>query len=103
MTDTEFAQKPNKRALRRKLNMSKARRKAFISRNVYGLDWYRHLHQYSKNKIHCSCGLCRSKTNNKTHKHVWFPAMNWQMCDLRRIQEMDDEERDFEEGGDFSA
>lgn len=30
MTDTEFAQKPNKRALRRKLNMSKARRKAFI-------------------------------------------------------------------------
>ena len=90
------------RAERRHEDWTKAIRKKKIINN-YGFDYYDNLHQYSKNKIHCSCGLCRSKTNNKTHKHVWFPAMNWQMCDLKRIQEMDDEERDFEEGGDFSA
>ena len=22
-------------------------------------DWYDNLHQYSKNKIHCSCPMCR--------------------------------------------
>ena len=90
------------RAERRHEDWAKAIRKKSIINN-YGFDYYDNLHQYSKNKIHCSCGLCRSKTNNKTHKHVWFPAMNWQMCDLKRIQEMDDEEKDYEEGGDFSA
>lgn len=90
------------RAERRHADWAKAIRKQKIIKQ-YGFDWYRNLHQYSKNKIHCSCPLCRSKTNNKTHKHVWFPAMNWPMCDLRRINEMDDEKRDFEEGGDFSA
>ena len=90
------------RAERRHADWAKAIRKQKIIKQ-YGFDWYRNLHQYSKNKIHCSCPLCRSKTNNKTHKHVWFPVMNWPMCDLRRIHEMDDEKRDFEEGGDFSA
>ena len=90
------------RAERRHEDWAKAIRKQRIMKQ-YGFDWYHNLHQYSKNKIHCSCPLCRSKTNNKTYKHVWFPAMNWQMCDLRRIQEMDDEQRDFESGGDFSA
>ena len=23
-------------------------------------DWYDNLHQYSKNKIHCSCPICRN-------------------------------------------
>jgi len=27
--------------------------------NAYGWDYYDNLHQYSKNKIHCSCPLCR--------------------------------------------
>lgn len=34
-------------------------RKKLISNSVYGLDWYRHDGQYSKEKIHCGCGLCK--------------------------------------------
>ena len=83
MTDTEFAQKPNKRALRRKLNMSKARRKAFISRSVYGLDWYRHLHQYSKNKVHCSCNLCRFRSS--------FEPDEKPVQDLKRLEDMEEQ------------
>ena len=110
MTDTEFAQKPNKRALRRKLNMSKARRKAFISRSVYGLDWYRHLHQYSKNKVHCSCPMCSgvNKTNTKklrakgpnhpNSKQINLSSgfgttnhrngKNWSVSDIKKIENM---------------
>ena len=83
MIDTEFAQKPNKRALRRKLNMSKAKRKAFISRNVYGLDWYRHLHQYSKNKVHCSCNLCRFRSS--------FEPDEKPVQDLKRLEDMEEQ------------
>ena len=83
MIDTEFAQKPNKRALRRKLNMSKARRKAFISRSVHGLDWYRHLHQYSKNKVHCSCNLCRFRSS--------FEPDEEPVQDLKRLEDMEEQ------------
>lgn len=90
------------RAERRHRDWSKAIRKRDIIQH-YGFDYYDNLHQYSKNKIHCSCGMCRAKTNNKKHKHVWFPAINWPMCDLKRIKEMRDEENDYWEGGDFTA
>lgn len=88
------------RSERRHTDWAKAIRKRRII-NDAGFDYYDNLHQYSKNKIHCSCGMCRRKTNNKTYRHVWYPAMNWQMCDLRRIQEMADEAKDYEEGGGF--
>ena len=54
------------RAKRRKKNISKALRKQNISKTAYGFDWYKNLHQYSKNKIHCSCNLCRFRP-------VWDP------------------------------
>ena len=54
--------------------------------NAYGWDYYDNLHQYSKNKIHCSCPLCRSKTNNKGSK--FGPRENWSISDARRIEEM---------------
>ena len=69
----------------------KALRKQEISKRCYGFDWYRDLHRYSKNKVHCSCPLCRCKTNNRTGKHVWFPATNWSMMDRRRLDEMSDQ------------
>lgn len=37
-------------------------RKKNICKHVFGFDYYDNLHQYSKNKIHCSCWLCRSKS-----------------------------------------
>ena len=48
------------RAFIRKMAKKKARRKQWIVKHCYGWDYYDNLHQYSKNKIHCSCPLCRS-------------------------------------------
>ena len=55
--------KESKRGDRRKIDYKKARRKARIdlARSCDGLPLYDNLHQYSKNKIHCSCRLCRGK------------------------------------------
>ena len=83
--------------------------------------WYNNLHQYSKNKIHCSCGLCSCKTNQhhehskgvgmfclyhytdengveqkRWTTHTWGTShsgyrKNWKPSDLRKIQHMDAE------------
>ena len=57
--------KPNSRAYNRDVSKRKALRKRRITQEVYwdGKDhpYYDNLHQYSKNKIHCSCPLCRAK------------------------------------------
>lgn len=55
--------KESKRGDRRKIAYKKAKRKARIdlARSCDGLPLYDNLHQYSKNKIHCSCRLCRGK------------------------------------------
>lgn len=54
------------RAWNRRMSIKKARRKKRITEEVYqyGKDypWYNNLHQYSKNKIHCSCPLCRGES-----------------------------------------
>ena len=55
--------KESRKGDRRKIDYKKARRKARIdlARSCDGLPLYDNLHQYSKNKIHCSCRLCRGK------------------------------------------
>ena len=55
--------KDSKKGKRRKIDYKKAKRKARIdlARSCDGLPLYDNLHQYSKNKIHCSCQLCRGK------------------------------------------
>ena len=54
--------------------------------NAYGWDYYDNLHQYSKNKIHCSCPLCRGleKAGQAT------------ISDLRKLEEMRSQELDNE-------
>lgn len=47
------------RAYHRRMNWRKALRKRRIVRQ-YGVDYYDNLHQYSKNKIHCSCPICKN-------------------------------------------
>ena len=49
-------------AYNRDVSIRKALRKRRISREIYGYSWankeweyYDNLHQFSKNKIHCSC------------------------------------------------
>lgn len=54
--------KNHSRSHSRKMNIKHALRKQKISREVFGHEYYDNLHQYSHNKIHCSCPLCRSKS-----------------------------------------
>ena len=55
---------------RRKHNVSKALRKRNIVKNAYGWEegYYSSLHQYSKNKIHCSCPMCSAKRKDRGPK-----------------------------------
>ena len=55
-------EKSHRRAKRRQVNRRKAKRKQNICKNVYHHMWYDNLHQYSKNKIHCSCQWCRFRS-----------------------------------------
>lgn len=45
----------------RKKSITKALRKQKLDRQIFGLTRFNNLHQYSKNKIHCSCSLCKSR------------------------------------------
>lgn len=80
------------RGLRRKRDFVHAIRKKKISdhdvRIWSGKCWagyvirsslYDNLHQYSKNKIHCSCWMCQSRSgeNNSTK--------NYRACDRRKL------------------
>ena len=47
--------------------------------------YYKNLHQYSKNKIHCSCPMCASKTNRKRKG-------NYKISDIRKLQKLRHEE-----------
>ncbi len=87
------------RAERRKNDYKKAIRKEKIDkahRNdfdiVYGWALYDNLHQYSKNKVHCSCGMCSCKTKNKGRKrrvHAnYYPSFNPSASDKRKIDRM---------------
>lgn len=57
------------RAYNRHISKTKAKRKKKIAETVYHMcgPYYDNLHQFSKNKIHCSCPLCSQKTNLKKH------------------------------------
>lgn len=56
--------------------------------NAYGFDYYDNLHQYSKNKIHCSCPLCSGKSDmNRGIVSI---------SDKRKIEDMDSQEFDNE-------
>lgn len=57
--------------------------------NAYGWDYYDNLHQYSKNKIHCSCPMCRAKTGKR--KTWGTNHKNWPFSDKKRIEEMKDQ------------
>lgn len=67
--------------------------------NAYGIDYYDNLHQYSKNKIHCSCPLCRAKTA-KT-KQVLDGGKNWSISDQRKINSMKEQIQTFDNEENF--
>ena len=86
------------KAERRHKDFSKAIRKKNICEKHYGFPWYDNLHQYSKNKIHCSCPLCASKTNGrKRHdKRKCLTHSDKRKCDAMdyQIKEFDESEEE---------
>lgn len=62
------------------------------------LEYYDNLHQYSKNKIHCSCPSCQTKTRNKGKRRYrkggYHRAINYKRADLIRMIEMDQDMAD---------
>ena len=82
------------RGVRRKKDVTKALRKRRISnhyRTLGDTPYYTNLHQYSKNKIHCSCPLCAF--NAKRHGRVIYPRMTVQ--DMRQAGRMKAQENEF--------
>lgn len=55
----------------------------------YGL--YDNLHQYSKNKIHCSCPMCSAKTRTKgnSKQKGMAPTINHKISEIRKIQKLE--------------
>jgi transposase-like protein len=99
-------EKRNSSAYNRDVSRRKALRKRRIAKEIYhnwsnsfGDEWeyYNNLHQYSKNKIHCSCPLCSAKTRNKGRraKHAnWGRSINYRRPDLLRQMSMDQQMRE---------
>lgn len=71
------------RAEKRKNDYKHAVRKREIVRNWHFGELYDNLHQYSKNKIHCSCALCREKSKD-----------DYSIADKRKKQSMKEQEDD---------
>lgn len=85
------------RAYNRTKSLTKAKRKRNLCRKFYGFEYYDNLHEYSKNKIHCSCFMCRMKTNE--HKMKWSSGgrmkKNWKHSDVQKLVKMDKDMQDY--------
>ena len=83
----------------RKRRIDRAVAYPFYYRGTYNdgpIDLYKNLHQYSKNKIHCSCSMCSAKTRNKgssKHKGKARP-INYKISDVRKINRLEYEDRE---------
>ena len=85
-----------KKSIRRKNDIRKAIRKRKITANIYHTGYYDNLHQYSKNKIHCSCPICAFNHKKLGYKNRTFK-------ELKQIEDMDFQENDFTEEDLFEA
>ena len=93
--------KSRSRAYNRDVSKRKALRKKRITEEVYYFGkkypYYNNLHQYSKNKIHCSCPICSPKTRNKGRRDRknYMRSLNYKASELKRQISMDDEELEY--------
>ena len=94
-------EKSNSSAYNRDVSRRKEIRKCNITKHYCGIDeehpYYDNLHQFSKNKIHCSYPMCSPKTKNKGHRSRknYQRALNYKFSDLKRQLAMDDEEFEY--------
>lgn len=84
------------RSLKRKRDWKKARRKEKIYREIYYVEnidnWMPPHHWFSKNKIHCSCPICRDKRKDgyvPIYEKKLNDKMNYMIAELRLIEEED--------------
>lgn len=88
-------------AERRHNDIVKALRKRNICRNYYGWEYYDNLHQYSKNKIHCSCPMCSTKV--RKNKDIYgerkgrHGGLNLSHADMKVWEAMTYSEQEYEE------
>lgn len=92
-------------AYNRDVSIRKALRKRRLAREIYHSqnnpkwEYYDNLHQFSKNKIHCSCPCCSTKTRNKGHRRYkpgnYNRNLNYKASELRRLLAMDEEEMEY--------
>ena len=83
----------------RRRSILKALRKRRLDKDVYSYfnrehGYYDNLHQYSKNKIHCSCPICANKTRGKCmsrFKRV-IPGVDYKISDVKKIQRLEYQE-----------
>lgn len=83
------------RGLRRKRDFAHALRKKRHERAGINFDaspWYDNLHQYSKNKIHCSCWMCNRRKSSVSAGNNCI--RHFSISDQRKIQQLNAE---FEE------
>ena len=89
--------KRNSSAYNRDVSRRKALRKRRLAKEIYHEgeehSYYDNLHQYSKNKIHCSCPMCSPKTRNKGRRDRknYMRSLNYKMSELKRQIAMDEE------------
>lgn len=95
--------KPRSSNFNRTMSWRKALRKKRIA-SYYDITYYEHLHQYSKNKVHCSCPMCSAKTRNKGSRRQlrgnYAPSINYSYHDLKQQARMDESEKEYYFGGD---
>lgn len=102
------------RGNRRKTNCRKALRKATIIKNLHNYWSYNSLHELSKGKIHCSCAICTTKTNNSKNKsrgpvdesrhfcrlactNSRYGRKYWKPSDRKKIDSMDNQIFEYKE------
>lgn len=81
---------PKDRGERRKINFLHAVRKKKIDRQYPLGDkypMYNNLHQYSKNKIHCSCPDCRGRSTGHGDNSI----EQLKISEQRKIQSMENQ------------
>ena len=71
----------------RDLTWRKALRKRRIAKEILQFDYYSNLHQYSKNKIHCSCPDCRGRSTGHGDNSI----EQLKISEQRKIQSMENQ------------
>lgn len=81
--------KRHARIFSRRMNWKHALRKRRIDlqRSPHGVGYYKFLHQYSKNKIHCSCDMCKNEDWSAGRNSIHQRSIS----DQRKLTEMNDQ------------